>query len=144
MSVLLPPATLHLHALCLRNYSIDIRTLSNARTTSTSSSIRLILGLRFCKFRFFDFYSSPLRLQQLSLFLALSLLLILGIHNPRHGQNMWCLRLSVIASALFVSLTLCSFYDNPELELPPASGTPLDELKEKWDFDVSLLPHFPF
>lgn len=57
---------------------------------------------------------------------------------------MWSLRLSVLASALFVSLTLCSFYDNPELELPPASGTPLDELKDKWDFDVSPLTQFPF
>lgn len=57
---------------------------------------------------------------------------------------MWSLRLSVLASALFVSHTLCSFYDNPELELPPAGGTPLDELKEKWDFDVSFLTHCPF
>ncbi|OAP61830.1 agmatinase [Fonsecaea erecta] len=28
-----------------------------------------------------------------------------------------------------------SFYDNPELEIPPESGSPLDELKAKWDFD---------
>ncbi len=30
----------------------------------------------------------------------------------------------------------CSFYDNPEVELPPEGGTPLDELKAKWDSEV--------
>jgi hypothetical protein len=34
-----------------------------------------------------------------------------------------------------------SFYDNPEVELPAASGTSLDELKAKWDFDVSKPLH---
>ncbi|KIX98482.1 uncharacterized protein Z520_05783 [Fonsecaea multimorphosa CBS 102226] len=28
-----------------------------------------------------------------------------------------------------------SFYDNPDLEIPPEGGSPLDELKAKWDFD---------
>jgi hypothetical protein len=42
---------------------------------------------------------------------------------------------------LFASLPLstASFYDNPELESPSDSGTPLDELKAKWDFDVSAV-----
>ena len=40
---------------------------------------------------------------------------------------------------LFLSrLAQCSFYDNPEVELPPEGGTPLDELKAKWDSEVSL------
>jgi len=32
---------------------------------------------------------------------------------------------------------LASFYDNPEQNLPLASGTPLDKLVEKWDSEVS-------
>lgn len=39
--------------------------------------------------------------------------------------------------AALLPLATSSFYDNPEVELPPKSGTPLDELKAKWDFDVS-------
>jgi hypothetical protein len=39
-----------------------------------------------------------------------------------------------------LSFSIASFYDNPELESPGESGTPLDELKQKWDFDVSALP----
>ena len=35
------------------------------------------------------------------------------------------------------SLTTASFYDNPELDLPPKGGTPLDELKAKWEAEVS-------
>ena len=49
----------------------------------------------------------------------------------------------MLLSTIFLSLlptTLGSFYDNPELEIPPASGSPLDELKAKWDFDVSTTP----
>jgi len=56
---------------------------------------------------------------------------------------MWCQHLSLIASALFASSTFASFYDNPEWDLPPAEGTPLEELKAKWDFDVSLSVHWP-
>ncbi|KIW63076.1 agmatinase [Phialophora macrospora] len=41
--------------------------------------------------------------------------------------------LSVLVPLL--PLARCSFYDNPELEIPTESGTPLDELKAKWDFD---------
>ncbi|KAK5050602.1 hypothetical protein LTR84_003884 [Exophiala bonariae] len=48
---------------------------------------------------------------------------------------MWCPHLSVIASTLFVPLALCNFYDNPEFDLPPPTGTPLEELQAKWDFD---------
>lgn len=53
---------------------------------------------------------------------------------------MWCPHLSVIASAIFVPLAFCNFYDNPEWDLPSPSGTPLEELKAKWDFDVSISP----
>jgi hypothetical protein len=31
-----------------------------------------------------------------------------------------------------------SFYDNPEFDLPPESGTPLDELQAKYGTDVSF------
>ena len=50
--------------------------------------------------------------------------------------------LSVSLSFLLrlLPLAFCSFYDNPELELPTESGTPLDALKAKWDFEVSSLP----
>ncbi|KEF52186.1 agmatinase [Exophiala aquamarina CBS 119918] len=48
---------------------------------------------------------------------------------------MWCPHLPLIASTLFASSTLASFYDNPEWDLPQAGGTPLEELKAKWDFD---------
>lgn len=41
--------------------------------------------------------------------------------------------LSLILSSRLVS---SSFYDNPKLELPPEGGTPLDELKAKWDLEV--------
>lgn len=51
---------------------------------------------------------------------------------------MWCPHLSVLASTLFLPLTLCSFYDNPEWDLPSPPGTPIEELKAKWDFDVSF------
>lgn len=47
----------------------------------------------------------------------------------------------LIYSLLFlvavVRLSRASFYDNPSLELPPAGGTPLDELEKKWGTDVS-------
>ncbi len=39
----------------------------------------------------------------------------------------------------FLPWAQCSFYDNPELELPAETGTPLDELKAKWDFEVSSI-----
>ena len=42
---------------------------------------------------------------------------------------------SSLVLALAASFVHASFYDNPEVELPPSSGTPLDELKDKWDFD---------
>jgi hypothetical protein len=51
---------------------------------------------------------------------------------------MLLLPLSVLLPLL--PLARCSFYDNPELEIPAESGTPLDELKAKWDFDVSVCP----
>ena len=47
-------------------------------------------------------------------------------------QGLWAAAL--LASGRFAH---ASFYDNPELELPPDGGTPLEELKEKWDTDVS-------
>lgn len=47
-----------------------------------------------------------------------------------------------LAIALLARLATCSFYDNPEVELPPEGGTPLDELKAKWDSEVrSILSH---
>jgi hypothetical protein len=51
---------------------------------------------------------------------------------------MLLLSLSVLLPLL--PLARSSFYDNPELEIPAESGTPLDELKAKWDFDVSVCP----
>lgn len=36
-----------------------------------------------------------------------------------------------------------SFYDNPDVETPPKAGTPLDELKAKWDFEVRPEPINP-
>ncbi|KAK5946669.1 hypothetical protein PMZ80_000812 [Knufia obscura] len=35
-------------------------------------------------------------------------------------------------------LSRASFYDNPPLELPPAEGTPLDELERKWGTDFGF------
>lgn len=43
-------------------------------------------------------------------------------------------------SLLLLPFASSSFYDNPEFDLPPEAGTPLDELKAKWDFDVSTPP----
>lgn len=52
----------------------------------------------------------------------------------------------LICSVLFlvavVRLSRASFYDNPALELPPAGGTPLDELEKKWGTDVSPPPSY--
>jgi hypothetical protein len=39
-----------------------------------------------------------------------------------------------------------SFYDNPEVEVRPETEIPLEQLKAKWDFDVSRVttsPSFP-
>ncbi|KIW98660.1 agmatinase [Cladophialophora bantiana CBS 173.52] len=43
------------------------------------------------------------------------------------------LSLSILLSLL--PFAHSSFYDNPELEIPPESGSPLEDLKAKWDFD---------
>ncbi|RMZ90735.1 hypothetical protein DV736_g2032, partial [Chaetothyriales sp. CBS 134916] len=46
-----------------------------------------------------------------------------------------------LPSALFVLLASSvrsSFYDNPELDPIPETGSPLDELKQKWDSDWSF------
>ncbi|RVX66991.1 Guanidinobutyrase [Exophiala mesophila] len=50
---------------------------------------------------------------------------------------MHCPHICTTAAFLFALLPQgwASFYDNPEVETPPKSGTPLDELKEKWDFE---------
>lgn len=40
---------------------------------------------------------------------------------------------SWLVLALVASLVNASFYDNPEVDIPPKSGTPIDELKDKWD-----------
>lgn len=45
---------------------------------------------------------------------------------------------SLLSLLALVPFTRASFYDNPEFDLPPESGTPLDELKAKWDTDVSF------
>ncbi|EXJ90912.1 agmatinase [Capronia coronata CBS 617.96] len=46
------------------------------------------------------------------------------------------LALSLPLSLLFLlPFTAASFYDNPEFDVPSESGTPLDELKAKWDTD---------
>src|SRR5882757_32644 len=53
---------------------------------------------------------------------------------------------SLVPLLLTLPTTLASFYDNPEVEIPPETGSPLEELKAKWDFDVSLflLAQSPF
>lgn len=53
------------------------------------------------------------------------------------------------ALALVTSLVNASFYDNPELDVPPEGGTPLDELKDKWDFEwgfsgISTFAHLKY
>ena len=55
---------------------------------------------------------------------------------------MHCPHICTTAAFLFALLPQgwASFYDNPEVETPPKSGTPLDELKEKWDFEVGADP----
>ena len=48
-------------------------------------------------------------------------------------------RRALLALALSLASVNASFYDNPELEDPPKSGTPLEELKDKWDFEWGFL-----
>ncbi len=46
---------------------------------------------------------------------------------------------SLLSLFLLSQLATCSFYDNPPVELPPDGGTPLEELRARWDADVSFL-----
>jgi hypothetical protein len=45
---------------------------------------------------------------------------------------------TLLSLSLVFRLATCSFYDNPPVDLPPDGGTPLEELRARWDADVSL------
>lgn len=56
---------------------------------------------------------------------------------------------SLLTLALTASCVDASFYDNPEVDLPPESGTPLDELNAKWSMEwgfsgISTFAHLKY